>query len=64
MFSGPGVAEHAFHVAARPAVLRLRARLDELGENGNVLVVGGNLTAIEAATEVAEATTSAAARIR
>ncbi|WP_194819981.1 NAD(P)/FAD-dependent oxidoreductase [Nocardia sp. XZ_19_385] len=49
-----GVAEHAFHVAARPAALRLRARLDELGEEGKVLVVGGNLTAIEAATEIAE----------
>ena len=49
-----GVDEHAFHVAARPAALRLRARLDELGEDGRVLVVGGNLTAIEAATEIAE----------
>ncbi|WP_435592671.1 NAD(P)/FAD-dependent oxidoreductase [Nocardia sp. bgisy118] len=51
----PGVDEHAFHVAARPSALRLRARLDELGEDGKVLVVGGNLTAIEAATEIAEA---------
>ncbi|MGS2806423.1 NAD(P)/FAD-dependent oxidoreductase [Nocardia sp. MW-W600-9] len=51
----PGVAEHAFHVAARPSALRLRARLDELGEDGQVLVVGGNLTAIETATEIAEA---------
>ncbi|MBP2327085.1 NADH dehydrogenase FAD-containing subunit [Kibdelosporangium banguiense] len=50
----PGVDEHAFHVAARPSALRLRARLDELGEDGKVLVVGGNLTAIEAATEIAE----------
>lgn len=50
----PGVDEHAFHVAARPNALRLRARLDELGEDGKVLVVGGNLTAIEAATEIAE----------
>jgi NADH dehydrogenase len=50
----PGVDEHAFHVAGRPAALRLRRRLDELGENGRVLVVGGNLTAIEAATEIAE----------
>ncbi|MFI6775384.1 NAD(P)/FAD-dependent oxidoreductase [Nocardia sp. NPDC050412] len=49
-----GVDEHAFPVAARPSALRLRARLDELGEDGNVLVVGGNLTAIEAATEIAE----------
>ncbi|MGN2639215.1 NAD(P)/FAD-dependent oxidoreductase [Nocardia takedensis] len=50
----PGVAEYAFHVAARPAALRLRARLDELGDSGKVLVVGGNLTAIEAATEIAD----------
>ncbi|WP_167477760.1 NAD(P)/FAD-dependent oxidoreductase [Nocardia arthritidis] len=50
-----GVAEHAFHVAQRPAALRLRARLDELGEGGMMLVVGGNLTAIETAIEIAEA---------
>ncbi|GGK99787.1 NAD(P)/FAD-dependent oxidoreductase [Nocardia jinanensis] len=50
----PGVDQHAFPVAARPSALRLRARLDELGEDGKVLVVGGNLTAIEAATEIAE----------
>jgi len=50
-----GVHEHAFHVAGRPAALRLRQRLDELGADGTVLVVGGNLTAIEAATEIAEA---------
>lgn len=50
----PGVAEHAFHVAGRPAALRLRQRLDELGEHGTVLVVGGNLTAIEVVTEIAE----------
>ncbi|WP_063050799.1 NAD(P)/FAD-dependent oxidoreductase [Nocardia arthritidis] len=50
----PGVDEHTYHVAARPAALRLRGRLDELGEGGHVLVVGGNLTAIEAATELAE----------
>ncbi|MFI9415182.1 NAD(P)/FAD-dependent oxidoreductase [Nocardia gamkensis] len=53
----PGVAEHAYHVAARPAALRLRAYLDELeqqDDGGRVLVVGGNLTAIEAVTELAE----------
>lgn len=49
-----GVGEHAFHVAARPSALRLRARLDALGRNGKVLVVGGNLTAIETVTELAE----------
>ena len=50
----PGVAEHAFHVAGQPAALRLRRRLDDLGGDGTVLVVGGNLTGIEAATEIAE----------
>ncbi|MFC4373460.1 NAD(P)/FAD-dependent oxidoreductase [Nocardia halotolerans] len=51
----PGVGEHAFHVAARPAALRLRAHLAALNAGDRVLVVGGNLTAIEAATEFAEA---------
>ncbi|WP_280418193.1 NAD(P)/FAD-dependent oxidoreductase [Nocardia carnea] len=50
----PGADEHAFHVAGRPSALRLRQRLDDLGGNGTVLVVGGNLTAIEAAPELAE----------
>ncbi|WP_026929379.1 NAD(P)/FAD-dependent oxidoreductase [Glycomyces tenuis] len=49
----PGVAEHAFHIAGRPSALRLRERLDELGEHGKVLFVGGNLTAIEGSTEIA-----------
>ncbi|MGW5638420.1 NAD(P)/FAD-dependent oxidoreductase [Streptomyces sp. NPDC003832] len=54
----PGVAEHAFDVAARPSALRLRERLDgldERGEGGAVLVVGDGLTGIETATEIAEA---------
>lgn len=50
----PGVAEHAFHIAGRASALRLRRRLDDLGEQGSVLVVGGNLTAIEGATEIAD----------
>ncbi|MFH8446912.1 NAD(P)/FAD-dependent oxidoreductase [Streptomyces sp. NPDC018026] len=53
----PGVAEHAFDVAARPSALRLRERLDSLdkrGEAGSVLVVGDGLTGIETATEIAE----------
>lgn len=50
----PGVAEHAFHIAGRASALRLRQRLDELGGQGSVLVVGGNLTAIEGATEIAD----------
>ncbi|MFH8790541.1 NAD(P)/FAD-dependent oxidoreductase [Streptomyces roseoverticillatus] len=50
----PGVAEHAFDVAARPSALRLRDRLDNLGEGGSVVVVGDGLTGIETATEIAE----------
>ncbi|MFI7876192.1 NAD(P)/FAD-dependent oxidoreductase [Streptomyces salinarius] len=53
----PGVAEHAFDVAARPSALRLREHLDSLdkrGEAGSVLVVGDGLTGIETATEIAE----------
>ncbi|MFE1895636.1 NAD(P)/FAD-dependent oxidoreductase, partial [Streptomyces yangpuensis] len=50
----PGVAEHAFDVAARPSALRLRERLDGLGEGGQVVVVGDGPTGIETATEIAE----------
>ncbi|GAA4905985.1 NADH dehydrogenase FAD-containing subunit [Stackebrandtia albiflava] len=50
----PGVADHAFHVASRPAALRLHSHLDGLGDGGTVVVVGGGLTAIETATEIAE----------
>ncbi|WP_328875357.1 FAD-dependent oxidoreductase [Streptomyces sp. NBC_00287] len=54
----PGVAEHAFDVAARPSARRLRERLDQLGgrgESANVVIVGDGLTGIETATEIAEA---------
>ncbi|MFJ3173864.1 NAD(P)/FAD-dependent oxidoreductase [Streptomyces roseus] len=51
----PGVAEHAHHVAGKQGALRLRARLAELEPGETVLVVGGGLTGIEAATEIAEA---------
>ncbi|NUT93570.1 MAG: FAD-dependent oxidoreductase [Saccharothrix sp.] len=50
----PGVAAHAFDIAARPSALRLRERLAGLGEGGGVVVVGDGLTGIEAATEIAE----------
>ncbi|NLE82548.1 MAG: FAD-dependent oxidoreductase [Rhodococcus sp.] len=50
----PGVHEHAFHVTGRPDAERLRRHLDELDGTGEVVVVGGNLTAIEVATEIAE----------
>lgn len=51
----PGVAEHAYDIAGRPATLRTRDRLDQLAAGGTVLVVGGGLTGIEAVTEIAEA---------
>ncbi|MFI8519780.1 NAD(P)/FAD-dependent oxidoreductase [Streptomyces sp. NPDC085481] len=51
----PGVAEYAHDLAGKQGALRLRARLGELEPGGTVLVAGGGLTAIEAATEIAEA---------
>ncbi|GAA3424062.1 FAD-dependent oxidoreductase [Streptosporangium nondiastaticum] len=51
----PGAAEHTHNVAGKQAALRLRARLSRLTPGATVLVVGGGLTGIEAATEIAEA---------
>ncbi|MGP2439389.1 NAD(P)/FAD-dependent oxidoreductase [Streptomyces sp. JW3] len=51
----PGVAEHAFEIASRPGARRLRERLAGLGAGRPVVVVGGGLTGLEAATELAEA---------
>ncbi|WP_146930825.1 NAD(P)/FAD-dependent oxidoreductase [Cellulomonas xylanilytica] len=50
----PGVFEHAHEVASRPGALRLRDRLAALAPGGRVVVVGGGLTGIEAASEIAE----------
>lgn len=50
----PGVAEHAHEVASRPGALRLRERLAALAPGARVVVVGGGLTGIEAASEIAE----------
>lgn len=50
----PGVAEYSDNVAGKQAALRLSTRLNELDPGTNVLVVGGGLTGIEAATEIAE----------
>ncbi|MEU9606854.1 FAD-dependent oxidoreductase [Streptomyces sp. NPDC048057] len=50
----PGAAEFAFDVASRPSALRLRERLDGVGDGGRVVVVGDGLTGIETATEIAE----------
>lgn len=51
----PGAAEHAYDVSSHQSALRLRDRLTDLGAGGTVLVVGGGLTGLEAATEIAEA---------
>ncbi|MEG9517458.1 FAD-dependent oxidoreductase [Saccharopolyspora indica] len=50
--SVPGAAEHAFSLASNDDALRLRQRL---AESEVVAVVGGGLTGIEAAAELAEA---------
>lgn len=51
----PGVTEYAHALAGKQDALRLRARLAELAPGDTVLIVGGGLTGIEAATEIAEA---------
>ncbi|MFD7130001.1 NAD(P)/FAD-dependent oxidoreductase [Streptomyces sp. NPDC059894] len=51
----PGTAEHAHEIASRPGALRLRERLAGLDAGQPVVVVGGGLTGLEAATEIAEA---------
>ncbi|MET8757680.1 FAD-dependent oxidoreductase [Lentzea sp. NPDC004782] len=49
------VPEHAYDLAGKQSAQRLRARLAALGAGATVLVVGGGLTGIEAATEIADA---------
>lgn len=51
----PGTVEHAHEIASRPGALRLRDRLARLTAGEHVVVVGGGLTGLEAATEIAEA---------
>ncbi|OMI88580.1 oxidoreductase [Streptomyces sp. M1013] len=51
----PGAVEHAHEIAGRPGALRLRERLAGLEAGRSVVVVGGGLTGLEAASEIAEA---------
>ncbi|MER7502111.1 FAD-dependent oxidoreductase [Nonomuraea pusilla] len=51
----PGAAEHAYEIAGRAGALRLRERLARLDAGQSVVVVGGGLTGVEIATEIAEA---------
>ncbi|AQZ63558.1 NADH dehydrogenase [[Actinomadura] parvosata subsp. kistnae] len=52
--SVPGAAEHAWPLADLESARRLRARLDELPPGAPVTVVGGGLTGVETAAELAE----------
>ncbi len=52
--SVPGAAEFAYSVAEFELAQRLRARLDEVPRDAPVTVVGGGLTSIESAAELAE----------
>ncbi|MEU6721733.1 FAD-dependent oxidoreductase [Nonomuraea sp. NPDC046802] len=52
--SVPGAAEFAVSIAEFESARRLRARLDELPSDAPVTVVGGGLTGIETAAELAE----------
>ncbi|MFE5944341.1 NAD(P)/FAD-dependent oxidoreductase [Streptomyces sp. NPDC056480] len=51
----PGTAEHAHEISSRPGALRLRDGLASLDAGRPVVVVGGGLTGLEGATEIAEA---------
>ncbi|MGI5157821.1 NAD(P)/FAD-dependent oxidoreductase [Microbispora sp. CA-102843] len=52
--SVPGAAEFAFDIAELESAQRLRARLEELPLDAPITVVGGGLTGIETAAELAE----------
>lgn len=55
IMSVPGVAEHAHRVADRASARQLRAALASAPAGARVVVVGGGLTGIEVASELAPA---------
>lgn len=50
----PGGAEYAYTLSELEDAQRLRSRLDDVAPNAPVVVVGGGLTGVEAASELAE----------
>ncbi|MWA08322.1 NAD(P)/FAD-dependent oxidoreductase [Streptomyces sp. BA2] len=50
----PGAVEHAYAVAGSEQATRLRHRVAELASDGTVAVVGGGLTGLETASELAK----------
>jgi len=59
----PGAREHALPIAVLEDAQRLRTALAAAGPDATVHVVGGGLTALEAATEIAEARPGTRVRI-
>ena len=55
VLDAPGAAEHAGGLATLESARIARARLEALGAGAPVVVIGGGLTAIETAAEIAEA---------
>jgi NADH dehydrogenase len=52
----PGIQEHAFTLGSEQTAQQLQQALPDIArKNGRLLVIGGGLTGIEAATEIAEA---------
>lgn len=50
----PGAAEHGHSIAGRADALELKGALDRLPDGRTVTVIGGGLTGLEAAAEIAE----------
>ncbi|MEU6857405.1 FAD-dependent oxidoreductase [Glycomyces sp. NPDC046736] len=56
----PGSFEHAWNASSPPSAMRLRDKIARVESGGRVLVVGGGLTGLEIATEIAQARPDAA----